>query len=127
LYDFLRRPDVNYANLMTLRVGDASVDAGVADPAVIEQVEIQAKYQGYIDRQAEEVAKSLENEETELPETIDYSRISGLSAEIRQKLTRHRPQTIGQASRIQGMTPAAISILLVHLKRAGLEAARRSA
>ncbi len=118
LYDLLRRPDVNYAGLMTLRLGEASVDAGVGDPLVIEQVEIQAKYRGYIDRQAEEVAKSQSSENTVVPPDLDYARIGGLSNEIRQKLAHHRPQTIGQASRIQGMTPAAISILLVYLKRA---------
>ena len=85
---------------------------------VIEQVEIQAKYRGYIDRQAEEVAKSQSSENTVVPPDLDYARIGGLSNEIRQKLAHHRPQTIGQASRIQGMTPAAISILLVYLKRA---------
>ncbi len=120
LYDLLRRPDVNYADLMTLRLGEASVDAGLSDPLVIEQVEIQAKYRGYIDRQAEDVAKSRASETQALPADLDYARIGGLSNEIRQKLERHRPQTIGQASRIQGMTPAAISILLVYLKRAEL-------
>lgn len=118
LYDLLRRPDVNYAGLMTLRLGETSVDAGVSDPLVIEQVEIQAKYRGYIDRQAEEVAKSQSSENMLVPADLDYARIGGLSNEIRQKLAHHRPQTIGQASRIQGMTPAAISILLVYLKRA---------
>ena len=120
LYDLLRRPDVNYADLMTLRLGEASLDAGLSDPLVIEQVEIQAKYRGYIDRQAEDVAKSRASETQALPADLDYTRIGGLSNEIRQKLERHRPQTIGQASRIQGMTPAAISILLVYLKRAEL-------
>ena len=124
LHDLLRRPDVNYASLMSLAIAGESVDGGVADPLVIEQVEIQAKYQGYIDRQSEEVAKSLAAEETQLPEDIDYTRIGGLSNEIQQKLIRHRPETIGQASRIQGMTPAAVSILLVYLKRVALEAAR---
>ena len=127
LHDLLRRPDVNYASLMSLAIAGVSVDGGVADPLVIEQVEIQAKYQGYIDRQSEEVAKSLAAEETQLPEDIDYTRIGGLSNEIQQKLIRHRPETIGQASRIQGMTPAAISILLVHLKRGALAAARSNA
>ena len=109
---------------MALNVGDVD---GMTDSLVIEQVEIQAKYQGYIDRQSEEVAKSLAAEETQLPEDIDYTRIGGLSNEIQQKLIRHRPETIGQASRIQGMTPAAISILLVHLKRGALAAARSNA
>jgi tRNA uridine 5-carboxymethylaminomethyl modification enzyme len=106
---------------MTLRVGEDVVDEASLDALVVEQVEIQAKYQGYIDRQAEEVAKGLASEETRLPDELDYSRIGGLSTEIRQKLERHRPQTVGQASRIQGMTPAAISILLVHLKRGGVD------
>ena len=123
LFDLLRRPDVNYAGLMALDVGEVA-GAGVTDPLVIEQVEIQAKYQGYIERQADEVARNQANEETRLPADIDYTKIGGLSAEIRQKLIRHRPETIGQASRIQGMTPAAVSILLVHLKRQALEAAR---
>ena len=117
LYDLLRRPDVSYAELISLPLGSAIPVEALSDPLVIEQVEIQAKYQGYIDRQTEEVAKSLASEEACLPDDIDYSRIGGLSNEIQQKLVRHKPQTIGQASRIQGMTPAAISILLVHLKR----------
>ena len=118
---------MSYAGLMSMQVDDTVVDAGLRDPLVAEQVEIQAKYQGYIDRQLEEVSKALASEETRIPETIDYVRIGGLSNEIQQKLLRHRPQTIGQASRIQGMTPAAISILLVHLKRGELDAARQSA
>jgi tRNA uridine 5-carboxymethylaminomethyl modification enzyme len=129
LYELLRRPNVSYASLLTLPVadGDGVEPVGVADPLVAEQVEIQAKYQGYIDRQIDEVARTLDNEQTRLPETIDYSRIGGLSIELQQKLIRHQPQTIGQASRIQGMTPAAIAILLVHLKRGALDAARHSA
>jgi len=129
LYDLLRRPNVSYSALMTLRVNEKTDGAasGLADPLAAEQVEIQAKYQGYIDRQLDEVARNLGNEETLLPESIDYGRIGGLSIEIQQKLIRHQPQTIGQASRIQGMTPAAISILLVHLKRGALAAARRTA
>jgi len=127
LYDLLRRPGVSYADLMTLNVDGVAVDAGLADAQVIEQVEIHAKYQGYVDRQQEEVARNLEQEETRLPDDIDYEKIGGLSKEIQQKLTRHRPETIGQASRIQGVTPAAISILLIYLKRGGLDAARRTA
>ena len=127
LYDLLRRPDISYATLMTLKAGETTVDAEISDRLVIEQVEIQAKYQGYIDRQLEEVAKSLNNEETRFPADLDYSRIGGLSTEIQQKLIRHKPETVGQASRIQGMTPAAISILLVHLKRGGLDIARKKA
>jgi len=127
LYDLLRRPDVTYQSLMSLKIGDASVATETLDPLVIEQIEIQAKYQGYIDRQSEEVAKSLSSEEARLPDDIDYTVIGGLSNEIQQKLIRYRPETIGQASRIQGMTPAAISILLVHLKRGALEASRSRA
>ena len=127
LYDLLRRPDVSYTTLMSMEVSETTVDAGLTNPLVIEQVEIQAKYQGYIDRQLEEVAKSLSNEDTRFPPDMDYSRIGGLSTEILQKLIRHKPETIGQASRIQGMTPAAISILLVHLKRNSLDAARKQA
>ena len=127
LYDLLRRPDVSYQSLMTLIVGDEPVAVGTLDALVVEQVEIQAKYQGYIDRQAEEVAKTLSSEEARLPDDINYRAIGGLSNEIQQKLIRHRPETIGQASRIQGVTPAAISILLVHLKRGALAAARSEA
>ena len=116
LYDLLRRPDVNYPSLMTLNMSDQAVEAPLLDGLVIEQIEIQAKYQGYIDRQVDEVAKSLSNEETRFPVDFDYGRIGGLSSELQQKLIRHRPETIGQASRIQGMTPAAISILsLIHI------------
>ena len=113
LFDLLRRPDVSYADLMTL----PEASAGLADPLVIEQIEIQAKYQGYIDRQQDEVARSLAHEETLLPEGLDYATVPGLSKEVQQKLVQHKPQTLGQASRIQGITPAAISLLLVHLKR----------
>ena len=113
LLDLLRRPDVSYAALMTL----PGASVGLADPLVIEQVEIQAKYQGYIERQQDEVARSLAHEETSLPEGLEYSTVPGLSKEVQQKLAQHQPQTLGQASRIQGITPAAISLLLVHLKR----------
>ena len=127
LHDLLRRPDVSYTALLSLRLPENADRRPPLAAPVIEQVEIQAKYQGYIDRQVDEVARSLVNEETRLPESIDYSSIGGLSNEIRQKLLRHRPETIAQASRIQGMTPAAISILLVHLKRGALDASRRIA
>ena len=126
LHDLLRRPDVNYASLMSLPVGEETRTER-PDALVVEQVEIQAKYQGYIDRQTEEVAKSLANEEARIPVDFDYTVIGGLSTELVQKLTRHKPETLGQASRIQGMTPAAISILLVHLKRGGVDIARRTA
>ena len=91
----------------------------LTDPLVIEQVEIQAKYQGYIDRQQDEVARNLAHEETLLPEGLDYATVPGLSKEVQQRLKQHLPQTLGQASRIKGITPAAISLLLVHLKRVG--------
>src|ERR1019366_8021181 len=113
LFDLLRRPDVSCASLLTLPgAGEA-----VAVPEVIEQLEIQAKYQGYIERQKDEVEKSLAHETLLLPGDIDYADVHGLSFEVRQKLAQMRPQTLGQASRLQGMTPAAISLLLVHLKR----------
>ncbi len=125
LHDLLRRPEVTYAQLMSLPIGAG--DAGLSDPAAIEQVEIRAKYQGYIDRQQNEVAKTLAHEEARFPEDFDFTAISGLSHEVQQKLALHRPQTLGQASRIQGVTPAAVSILLVHLKRAESEWQRRGA
>ena len=113
LMDLLRRPDVTYASLMTL----PSADAGVADPKVAEQVEIQAKYAGYIDRQHDEIERSRRNEETGLPVDLDYDHVPGLSSEVRQKFNTQRPNTLGQAARIPGVTPAAISLLLVHLKK----------
>jgi len=119
LFELLRRPEVSYAALLTLPgAGDAQTD-----PAVVEQLEISAKYQGYIDRQAEEVAKSSSYENTVLPVDLDYGKVAGLSNEVKQKLALHKPQTIGQASRIQGMTPAAVSLLLIHLKRFNLSQA----
>ena len=84
---------------------------------VIEQVEIQVKYQGYIDRQNEEIDSRRDIETLKLPEDIDYSKVKGLSAEVQQKLNQHKPETVGQASRISGVTPAAIALLMVHLKR----------
>ncbi len=113
LLDLLRRPEVAYASLMTL----PGIGPGVADPAVSEQLEIQAKYAGYIDRQTHEIEKHLRNEETLLPTDMDYTTVRGLSTEARQKLVAQRPVTLGQAARISGVTPAAISLLLVHLKR----------
>ncbi len=113
LMDLLRRPDVTYASLMTL----PNADAGVMDSKVTEQVEIQAKYAGYINRQHDEIERSRRNEETHLPVGLDYERVSGLSSEVRQKLNAQRPDTLGQAARIPGITPAAISLLLVHLKK----------
>ncbi|MEW6562174.1 MAG: tRNA uridine-5-carboxymethylaminomethyl(34) synthesis enzyme MnmG [Pseudomonadota bacterium] len=113
LHDLLRRPNVTYQTLMTL----PGAGEGVSDPIVAEQVEITAKYQGYIDRQREEIARQEGYENTVLPLELDYRTVRGLSIEVQQKLNQYKPETVGQASRISGMTPAAISLLLVHLKR----------
>jgi tRNA uridine 5-carboxymethylaminomethyl modification enzyme len=121
LADLLRRPQVNYQTLSGLTAfGEA-----VAAAEVAEQVEIQIKYQGYIARQQEEIARRDQLEDVRLPQNIDYALVSGLSKEVQQRLNQHRPETLGQASRIQGMTPAAISLLHVHLKR-GLSSTTRS-
>jgi tRNA uridine 5-carboxymethylaminomethyl modification enzyme len=121
LTDLLRRPDVAYADLTTIRHADGSELGGpkVSNPAVAEQVEISVKYAGYIARQGEEVARHEAHETTRIPAALDYDQVRGLSIEVRQKLKAQRPETIGQASRISGVTPAAISLLLVHLKRVG--------
>ncbi|MBI5753273.1 MAG: tRNA uridine-5-carboxymethylaminomethyl(34) synthesis enzyme MnmG [Hydrogenophilales bacterium] len=113
LADLLRRPQVSYESLLTLP------GAGVSqtDAQVIEQIEIQTKYQGYIERQHEEVERSRQQESLKLPLDLDYREVRGLSIEAAQKLNQHKPETLGQAGRISGMTPAAISLLLVHLKR----------
>jgi tRNA uridine 5-carboxymethylaminomethyl modification enzyme len=113
LMELLRRPEAGYAALMTL----PGAGPGVEDPQVAEQIEIQAKYAGYIDRQHEEIEKHQRHEDTRLPDDLDYAAVRGLSTEVRQKLARHKPATLGQAARISGVTPAAISLLLVHLKR----------
>jgi len=122
LQNLLRRPGVSYAALMTLPGGGPAVD----DALVAEQVEIQCKYQGYIERQQVEVARQEEYEATPLPADLDYRQVRGLSVEAQQKLNQHRPETLGQAARISGVTPAAISLLLVHLKR-GFGAAQKTA
>ena len=114
LHDLLRRPNLDYAALMTLP--DAQPETTLAD-SVVEQVEIQVKYQGYIDRQNEEIGSRRDIETLKLPEDIDYSKVKGLSAEVQQKLNQHKPETVGQASRISGVTPAAVALLMVHLKR----------
>ncbi|MFH6974708.1 tRNA uridine-5-carboxymethylaminomethyl(34) synthesis enzyme MnmG [Neisseria sp. 23W00296] len=114
LHDLLRRPNLDYAALMTLP--DAMPSESLADD-VTEQVEIQVKYQGYIDRQQEEINSRRDIETLRLPENIDYAKVKGLSAEVQQKLNQHRPETLGQASRISGVTPAAVALLMVHLKR----------
>ena len=104
---------MTYASLMTLPGSGESV----ANIQVAEQIEILAKYHGYIQRQQEEVSRQANYENTLLPQDIDYAVVKGLSNEVQQKLNQHKPETIGQASRISGITPAAISLLLVHLKR----------
>jgi tRNA uridine 5-carboxymethylaminomethyl modification enzyme len=111
--DLLKRPELDYARLMQI---DA-LAPGVDDAAVAEQVEIGVKYAGYLDRQREEIERARRHEDTAIPADFDYAQVRGLSAEVRQKLERVQPQTIGQAQRIPGMTPAAISLLLVHLTR----------
>ncbi len=119
LRDLLRRPNVSYAALMTLPgAGEA-----VAEAVVAEQVEIQVKYEGYINRQIDEVARREGIDDVALPPDMDYSQVVGLSKEVQQKLGKHRPETLGQASRISGITPAAIGLLLVHLKRCGKQPA----
>ena len=112
--DLLRRPELDYAKLAAV----ASFGPAVDDAAVAEQVEIEAKYSGYLERQREEIARQRRSEDTVVHDGFDYAAVRGLSAELRQKLEQVRPQTIGQAQRIPGMTPAAISLLLVHLERA---------
>ena len=114
LHDLLRRPNLDYAALMTLEGARSSENLSAE---VIEQVEIQVKYQGYIDRQNEEIDSRRDIETLKLPEDIDYSKVKGLSAEVQQKLNQHKPETVGQASRISGVTPAAVALLMVHLKR----------
>ena len=128
LADLLRRPDVSYESLMSLDGGkyrseelfvEMSGD-GVSretTKSVLEQIEIAAKYSGYIDRQRDEVQRAAHYENLKLPEDLDYNQVTALSIEVRQRLSRQRPETLGQASRLSGITPAAISLLLIHLKR----------
>ena len=113
LLDLLRRPEVSYDSLMSL----AGAGNGLADEQAAEQVEIQAKYQGYVERQREEVDKRREQEDLKLPQDVDYMQLPSLSMEVRQKLNKFKPETLGQASRISGITPAAISVLLVYARR----------
>ncbi|GIU04165.1 tRNA uridine-5-carboxymethylaminomethyl(34) synthesis enzyme MnmG [Shewanella morhuae] len=114
--ELLRRPEMDYSKLMQIE----GFGPGLEDPQAAEQVQIQVKYSGYIQRQQEEINKAVRNENTGLPLTLDYKEVPGLSNEVIAKLNNHKPETIGQASRISGVTPAAISILLVHLKKRGL-------
>jgi tRNA uridine 5-carboxymethylaminomethyl modification enzyme len=117
LFELLRRPDVSYEALLSLPLAGDADATGEADEQVRQQVEIAAKYQGYIDRQTEEIERSRGSEHTKLPTAMDYHDVHGLSIEAKQKLSLHKPETIGQAGRISGITPATISLLLVYIKR----------
>ena len=125
LFELLRRPDVSYAALMGMDGGKYAAEAvsretlGDLREPVIEQVEIAAKYAGYIDRQKDEVERATHYESLKLPADLDYMQVTALSFEARQKLAKHRPETLGLASRISGITPASISLLLIHLKKGG--------
>lgn len=112
--DLIKRPELDYAKLMQV----PTLGPGVADPKVAEQVEISVKYAGYLDRQREEIARQQRHEATPIPASFDFAGVNGLSAEVLQKLQKVSPSSIGQAQRIPGVTPAAISLLLVHLERA---------
>ena len=115
--ELLKRPEVSYEALMSL----PGVGPGVTDAAVRAQIEVQTRYHGYIERQLKDIERARANEALKLPDNMDYSKVRGLAAEVQEKLNRHRPETLGQASRISGVTPAAISLLLVHLKKRALK------
>lgn len=114
--DLLRRPEIDYLTLTSA----PGLGPSVAQVDVGSQVEIQARYAGYVSQQQEQIARDRKREQTPLPADIDYSEVAGLSSEVREKLAAHRPATVGQAARVQGVTPAAVSLLLVHLKRRGV-------
>src|SRR5690554_1164545 len=114
LAELLRRPEIEYHHIVEIG------GQGVENPQVAEQVEIQVKYEGYISRQLDEIEKLRKHENTTLPTDLDFDAIAGLSNEIKQKLKDVRPQTLAQASRIPGVTPAAVSLLLIHLKKRSL-------
>jgi tRNA uridine 5-carboxymethylaminomethyl modification enzyme len=120
-FELLRRPAVAYSALTALSVVGAPTSDGEVDPRLIEQVllqvDVQAKYSGYIERQQDEIERQRRNEQTALPANLDYREVRGLSTEVRQRLTEVRPATVGQAARIPGVTPAAVSLLLIHLKK----------
>jgi tRNA uridine 5-carboxymethylaminomethyl modification enzyme len=128
LFDLLRRPGVGYADLMSLDGGKYADSDNVSretwgeqTETILEQVEIAAKYSGYIERQKDEVERASNHENMKLPLDLDYLSVGSLSFEARQKLAKHRPETLGQASRISGITPASISLLLIHLKKGGFK------
>ena len=111
--DLLRRPELDYRKITSIE----ELGPPVSDDKVAEQVEIQAKYEGYLNRQQEEIEKLRRHEESPIPHNIDYNDVKGLSNEVRQKLIDHKPATLGQAGRISGITPAAVSLLTVHIKK----------
>lgn len=121
LADLLRRPDVNYQTLMSLDGGKYGAEAQLSETE-IEQIEISAKYSGYIERQNDEVERAAHFESLKMPADFDYGQVKALSFEVRQKLAKHKPETLGLASRISGVTPAAISLLLIHLRKGGHKA-----
>ena len=116
-FDLLRRPEVSYEHVIELIGAMPKPEDDRLAPQIRVQLEVAAKYSGYIERQEEEIARHRRNEETRLPADLDYARVAGLSNEVRQKLEQIRPATVGQAARVSGVTPAAVSILLVHLKK----------
>jgi tRNA uridine 5-carboxymethylaminomethyl modification enzyme len=117
LFELLRRPELSYESLLSLPTSESAVSYHDISEDVRQQVDIAAKYQGYIDRQQDEIERQLGSEDTKLPAEMDYSDVHGLSIEVQQKLALHKPETIGQASRVSGVTPVAVSLLLVYLKR----------
>jgi tRNA uridine 5-carboxymethylaminomethyl modification enzyme len=123
--DLLRRPELSYRDVVSLSaVGSIVRDDSWAAEEIEQvelQLEVQAKYQGYIERQQREIEKQARQESLRLPANIDYSRVSGLSNEARQRLERHRPLTLGQAGRLEGVTPATISLLLIHIKKSHIK------
>jgi tRNA uridine 5-carboxymethylaminomethyl modification enzyme len=121
-HDLLRRPEISYRQLAAV----AGIDTDISDPSVMEQIEIQAKYAGYIERQEMEIDRQRHYEDQLLPADLDYGAVRGLSTEVREKLSHQQPGTLGQAARIPGVTPAAVSLLLVHLKKTGVRG-RKSA
>ena len=118
VFDLLKRPEASYRAL----TGVDGLGPGIDDEAVAQQLEIQARYHGYIERQRDEIERARQHEDAPLPEDLDYAAVRGLSAEVREKLEGHRPASVGQAARIAGVTPAAVSLLLVHLKKRALSA-----